>query len=163
MGPLIVFNLEQTGVVGTICLCPYQCSPLWSYLSGFMLHINTQLQFPRLAACCGLWTQAFATSQRAGHSGHLYSGRINDSCPFCVYFRWLQEHETGQPKHRCVFILVYFMGYYIMHEVAGRKHLDFTFRSELCGVCSFSLNFLCTIGAFISLLHLENTIKHRKF
>lgn len=46
----------------------------------------------------------------AWYSVHLYGMQINESCPSCVYFRWLLQHETGQQKHQCVFIMLQFMG-----------------------------------------------------
>lgn len=105
----------------------YQCALLWSHSAGFMHHITTTAfpmsTPPPSAPKCDLSHQmgrvscvpAGALAQHhklllAWYSVHLYGMQINESCPSCVYFRWLLQHETGQQKHQCVFIMLQFMG-----------------------------------------------------
>ena len=121
VGPLILFNLQQTGAVVTASVClqqPYQCAPLWSHSASLMHHITTTpvpMSPSSPAPGCDLsprhrqaefhmtqresWHETHELPSPAGYSVHLYSMQINESRPSCVYFRWQLEHETGQQKH----------------------------------------------------------------
>lgn len=124
MGPLILFNLQQTGAeltAGCLSAAAASMSPTVVAFPKPYKPYKPQAPFPCPTASapgCDLsvgHSQAgFHAAQRerwrrpheppqAGHSVHLYCMQINESCPSWVCFRRLLEHETGQQKHQFVF------------------------------------------------------------
>lgn len=135
-GPLILFNLQQTGAVVTagcltasVCrLRAYQCAPLWSrspsphapFNHNSRSHVPSPLPLV-VTSAFATEGQSFNTSQQerwhetmssplphpwAEYSMHLCSMQINESRPSCVYFRRLLEHDTGQQKQKLVCVIM---------------------------------------------------------